>query len=470
LKNSWIEFINLEKTNPIALEFIKFIVTNANGRTALDIETIIDLRKIVKRILGYQTNMNNAQINLIYSNYDTNTKNILQEMFDNVRVKMEKFGLMKFQTDTIIMILQPIEEKEKIIKLCDLYIPSLDITKNISYQTELNKPKPSMDVQLEEEFKRLTYDVLGFIPGAEHFQEKVSPKLWEFLIKRHKSYFAWQGTILDFADHLHRIQKRSEYLNLVIDIINQKKISPTRDMLESVIPDFDVVIIDNFFRIDTFFIMVRNIFESYKKTPKIVNFTKLELDYEFVKSINDYEPKTEEILCHSKVGIGWYMKYCGNIANFVQIYESDREIRVNLEMLKSKFLEMKSALKRIPNEKEMSAYSNYDQIIEDKSHSYWFNDYSDFLKFVGEDILNTKKPLDESTSSKTDIIKDDTAYLKKNGLRDLCDKILCEGEFKYEINFGSVLEFLKILNPQNTQMIINIWNDKKKNFNPNDCS
>jgi len=55
-------------------------------------------------------------------------------------------------------------------------------------------------------------------------------------------------------------------------------------------------------------------------------------------------------------------------------------------------------------------------------------------------------------------------------MRDLFDKILCEGEFKYEINFGSVPEFLKILTPQNTQMMINIWNDKKKNFNPDDCS
>ena len=40
-------------------------------------------------------------------------------------------------------------------------------------------------------------------------------------------------------------------------MIAQKKISPTRDMLESVIPDFDLVIINNFFHIDTFFVMVR---------------------------------------------------------------------------------------------------------------------------------------------------------------------------------------------------------------------
>jgi len=61
------------------------------------------------------------------------------------------------------------------------------------------------------------------------------------------------------------------------------------------------------------------------------------------------------------------------------------------------------------------------------------------------------------------------AYLQKNGVRDLFDKILCEGQFKYEISFGSIEEYIKKLIPQNTQMNINIWNDKKKNFNPDDC-
>ena len=54
-------------------------------------------------------------------------------------------------------------------------------------------------------------------------------------------------------------------------------------------------------------------------------------------------------------------------------------------------------------------------------------------------------------------------------MQDLFDKILCEGQFKYEISFGSIEEYIKKLIPQNTQMNINIWNDKKKNFNPDDC-
>ena len=476
LNNPWIEFISSEKTNPIALEFIKFIVSNSNGRSALDIETIIDLRKIVKRIIGYQTNMSNSQINLLYSNYDRITLDILEKTFQDSKEKIQTNGLIKFSTATIITILKPIEENAKIISLCNSHIRSQDLIKNISYQKELSTPKPSMDVQLQNEFKRLSYDVLGFIPDETHFKEHVSPKLYEFLIKRYNTYFSWQRNI-DFSSHQLRIQKRSEYLNIVIDMIAQKKISPTRDMLESVIPDFDLVIINNFFHIDTFFVMVRDIFESYKKTPKIVNFSKLELDYEFVKGLNNFEPRTEEILRYSKLGIGSYMKYCGNIANFVQIYELDRKTmipetnniaRVNLEKLKSKFLEMKSALKRVPSEKEMRIHSNYDKIIE----YFWFDNYSNFLKFLGENILNTAKSLDQSasTSSKADIIKEDEKYLKKNGMRDLFDKILCEGEFKYEINFGSVPEFLKILTPQNTQMMINIWNDKKKNFNPDDCS
>jgi superfamily II DNA or RNA helicase len=476
LNNPWIEFVDSEKTNPISLEFIKFIVSNSNGRSALDIETIIDLRKIVKRIIGYQTNMNNAQINLLYSNYDRITLNILEKLFQDSKEKIQKNGLIKFTTATIIAILKPIKENGKIIDLCDSYIRSQDLLKNISYQKELNKPKPSMDVQLEKEFTRITYDVLGFIPDENHFKKHVSSELYKFLIERFSTYFSWQRNI-DFSSHQLRIQKRSECLVIVIDIITQKKISPTRDMLESLIPDFDIVIINNFFHIDTFFTMVRDIFESYKKTPKTANFSKIESDYEFVKNLNNFEPKTEEILRHSKLGIGSYMKYCGNVANFVQIRELDREIivpetnniaRINLEILKSKFMEMKSALKRIPTKDEMSIHSNYDQIIE----YYWFNGYADFLKFLGENTLHVKKPLEKSTTtstSKEDIIEEDSKFLKKNGSRDLFDKILCEGEFKYTVNFGSVSEYLKILFPQDKKMMLNMWDDRKKDFNSDNC-
>ena len=475
LEDPWIEFVNLEKTNPIALEFTKFIVANANGRSALDIETIIDLRKIVKRLLGYQSNMNNAQINLTYGNYDENTLDILKKMFQDVKDKLQKFGLIKFQTRTIIMILQPINEKQKIIKLCDSYIPSLDITKNISYEQELNKPKLSMEEQLKNEFRRLTYDVLGFIPDEDHFKKHVSPKLWEFLEQRHVTYYNWERSI-NFSEHQQRIEQRSQYLDIVIDLINERKLHPDRDVLESVIPDFDKTILENFFNVELFLVMVDDIFKSWKNVTKnSVNFTRLELDYENVKKLNKFEPKTEEILRYSKMGIGSYMKYSGNAKNFILISELDRNnkipdtdyiARINLEHLKSKFYQIKNAIKRIPTEQELSEHSNYEKIFD----YFWFNTYFDFLKFLGEkitDVENSSKKL-KVTQSANDILKDDLAYLQKNGVRDLFDKILCEGQFKYEISFGSIEEYIKKLIPQNTQMNINIWNDKKKNFNPDD--
>ena len=131
-------------------------------------------------------------------------------------------------------------------------------------------------------------------------------------------------------------------------------------------------------------------------------------------------------------------------------------------------MEMKSALKRIPTKDEMSIHSNYDQIIE----YYWFNGYADFLKFLGENTLHVKKPLEISTTtstSKEDIIEEDSKFLKKNGSRDLFDKILCEGEFKYTVNFGSVSEYLKILFPQDKKMMLNMWDDRKKDFNSDNC-
>ena len=206
-----------------------------------------------------------------------------------------------------------------------------------------------------------------------------------------------------------------------------------------------------------------------KCLKKFLQLTKLESDYECVKKLNEYEPSTELFLRHSKLGIGSYIKYCGNLKNFIKIYELDHKTmisdtnataRVNLEMLKSKFFKMKSALNRIPNQKEMSTHSNYDKLNE----YFWFNDYSDFLKFLGEDDSNLKNPLDESTSkaNKAKIIHEDMEYIKKHGVRDLFDKILSEGEFKYEINFGSIEEFIKIIYPQNTKMYIDIWNDRKK--------
>lgn len=398
-------------------------------------------------------------------------------MFDNVRVKMEKFGLMKFQTDTIIMILQPIEEKEKLVKLCDSYIPSLDITKNISYEKELNKPKLSVEVQLQNEFTRLTYDVLGFIPDEKHFKENISPNLWEFLENRFVTYYNWLQSI-STNEHIRRIEQRSKCLDKVIDLINERKLHPNRDILESIIPDFDKTITENFFDIERFFIMVDDIFKSWKYTTKnSLNFTKLELDYETVKKLNKFEPRTEEILRYSKMGIGSYMKYSGNVKNFILISELDRNgkipetdyiARINLENLKSNFYQIKNAIKRIPSEQELSDHSNYEKIID----YFWFDTYFDFLKFLGEKIPDTQKSSEklQVEQSANDIIKNDLAYLQKNGVRDLFDKILCDGQFKYKISFGSVEEYIKKLIPQNTQMNINIWNDKKKNFNPNDCS
>ena len=468
LRNPWIEYIESEKTNPIALEFIKFIVNNTQDRSAVDIETIIDLRKIVKRIIGYQTSMNNAQINLTYNSYDKITLNILETIFQKAKEDIQKFGLINFQTASIIMILKPIIEKEKIVKLCDSYIISLDIIKNISYRQELNKPKLSMKEQLENEFIKITYEHLGCIPTEEYFKSHISSDLWEFLENNFTTYYNWTR-IIRMSEHIIRINQRSKYLDIAIDIINLKKVTPNRDILQSFIHDFDETITKNFFKIELFFVMIDNIFQSWKNASKnFSNFDKLVSDYECVKKLNEHETNTELFLRHSKVGIGSYIKYCGNLKNFICIYELDHKTmisdtnataRVNLEMLKSKFFEMKSVLNRIPNQKEMSTYSNYDNIIE----YFWFNDYSDFLKFLGEDDSILKNPLNESISksNKSNIIREDNAYIKKNGVHSLFDKIIFEGEFKYEMNFGSVLEFIKIILPQDTKMYINIWNDKK---------
>ena len=158
------------------------------------------------------------------------------------------------------------------MKLCDSYILPLDIIKNISYRQEQNKPKLSMKEQLENEFIKITYEHLGCIPTEEYFKSHIPPNLWEFLENNFTTFHNW-ARIIRMNKHIERIGQRSKYLDIVIDIINLKKVTPNRDILQSVIPDFDKIITENFFKIESFFVMIDNIFQSWINASK--NFSNL---------------------------------------------------------------------------------------------------------------------------------------------------------------------------------------------------
>ena len=466
----WIEFIESQKTDPFTLELVEFIVSNSNERIEIDISSIIDLRKIVKRILGNQNDLSNKKINNIFNNYDSTTISILEKMFEDSKEKIQKYDLIKFSTADIIIIQKPINDSQKIIKLCKKYIVPQDLTKNLLYQKQLNKPKVSIDEQLLEEFIKITYKILGFIPDEKHFKKYISTELYDFLIKHHITYEGWRYGI-KIIDHMERIEIRSQCLNQAIELINKTKKNPTMEILESKISKFDEKIIENFFQISIFLKMVKDIFESKKNTTKNMTFAEIDQDYQYVKNINQFEPKTEQILRYSKIGIGHYLKYCGNISNFVQIRElspnkipkTNNSIREHLEILKTVFSVLKESLKHIPTEAEMRLHSNYSLIIE----YLWFDSYSEFLDFLGEDPSDIERPLDahQSESSRDEIIKESKNYVNKNGSRSLFEKILNERlEIKYIINFKSIEQFIEILFPSNKEMMKKIWFDMKKNI------
>ncbi|MCH7560822.1 MAG: NAD-dependent epimerase/dehydratase family protein [Thaumarchaeota archaeon] len=332
------------------------------------------------------------------------------------------------------------------------------------------EPKVSMEEQLQQEFIKITYKILGFIPDEKHFKEHISTELYDFLIKHHITYERWRYGI-KIIEHMARIEIRSQCLDQAIKIINKTKKNPTMEMLESKISKFDEKIIENFFQISIFLKMVKDIFESKKNATKNMTFAQIDQDYQYVKNINQFEPKTEEILRYSKIGIGHYLKYCGNISNFVQIRElspnkipkTNNSIREHLEILKIDFSVLKESLKHIPTEEEMRLYSDYSFIIE----YLWFNSYSEFLDFLGEDPSNIERPLVEhqNESSRDEILKESKKYVNENGSRSFFEKILSERlEIKYIINFKSIEQFIEIMFPSNKEMMKKIWFDLKKNI------
>lgn len=477
ISDPWIQFIESQKTDPISLELVSFIASKYNTKHEMDISTITDLRKIVKRVIGHQKSLNNEKINMIYNSYDPTTIDILKKMFTDSKEKIQKTNLIQFNTADIIIIQKPIKDTQKIINLCDEYIGSLDLMKNILYQKELNKPKISPDDQLLQEFTRITYNVLGFIPNEKRFKEHISNELYTFLITNHITYERWRKEI-KINDHILRIQARNQCLDKVIEIINRTKKNPTREILESEIVKFDESIIKNFFQFETFFNIVKDIFESVKNATKNLDFTQIDQDYQYMKNMNNFEPSTEEILRYSKIGIGQYVKYCGNVANFVQIRElstdkidgTNYSIREHLEKLKVSFLNIKKYLNHIPTEVELRLHSRdsdsgYSQIIE----YLWFDSYFEFLDFLCEDPSKIGIPIDEqSKCSKEEMIKESKKYVEQNTVRSLFNKILIENsEIKYNINFGGVDQFIEIIFPSNKVMMKKIWFDMKKDFKRN---
>ncbi len=477
IDDPWIQFIESQKTYPMSLELVSFIASKYKAEHKMDISTITDLRKIVKRVLGHQKSLNNEKINIIYNSYDPTTIDIFKKMFTDLKVKIQKVNLIQFSTEDIIIIQKPIKDTQKIINLCNQYMDSLDMMENILYQKKLNKPKISSGDQLLQEFTRITYDVLGFIPDEKRFKEHISNELYKFLITNHITYDKWRNEI-KINDHILRIQARNKCLDKVIEIINRTKQNPTREILESEIMEFDESIIKNFFQIDTFFNIVKDIFESVKNATKNLNFTQIDQDYQYLKDMNNFEPSTEEILRHSKIGIGQYVKYCGTVANFIQIRESSTDkidgtnysIREHLEKLKVSFLNIKKYLNHIPTEVELRLHSkdsdsSYSHIIE----YLWFDSYFEFLDFLCEDPSKIGIPIDKQNKCfKEEMIKESKKYVEQNSVRSLFNKILIEdSEIKYNINFGSVDQFIEIIFSSDKKMKKEIWLDMKKDFKRN---
>ncbi|MCE9651845.1 MAG: DEAD/DEAH box helicase family protein [Nitrosarchaeum sp.] len=456
--NPWKNLIVKEKSNPVLLQLIKFIAKNYDGNLKIDTTKIFDVEYTVKSILEYvYPDLGFNQLRKELEAFQEDDYKILKDMIQNAKEKIEKERLVTFFTNYLIL-QKNISMTQKLIALCNHYL-DLDVLKNaiLEKKHSIEETHP-LDERLRSKTKTVIFDKLGYIPEEQTFKENVGNVLYDFMLKKYLTYNRFQVAI-HINEYVIKLRERSSCLNEVISIYNNRQQPLVIEYLMQNIPNFKLKINANFDTVENFMQITEQITRSIKDANRPVDFTQLKNDYELVKSQTPWTPSTEEIFRHSKLGIGYYIRYAGSIANFQNVYELNDDIkRTNLEKLKNKFFEIKGVLKKIPDEETMKKHSIYSEVMQ----SLWFTTYEDFLKFLGQNPTEMKPSnVEYAKESKNELIISAKAMADKNGMQELFEKIVREPELKFLVHFGSMEKFIEAVFPNNKQIALMRWKDIK---------
>jgi len=455
--NPWKILVVKHFDKPVLLYFIKYFA-QANGILKIDTRKIFNLNYYMSKISKNTSNVSLTELELLEKEID-NVENfdtiILEKKIEEAKNILTNSKLADFWTDYVILE-KNITKNLSLIRLCDLFVnktPLHNLMKiNVTSNDSLSK--------LKKETHRIIFDELGYIPDEDQFQKVISAELYDYMISKFTTYHQFQQT-MNIADIMIKIQKRSEYLNILIDYFNKHSENPTVEILELLIPDFRTNVRDYFGKSKNFFNLMNKIRESAQKVTSPLNYEDLKNDYSYVKGLTPFTPSTEEIIRHSKVGIGQYMNYCKTIPNFQKFYEElDDDIRNKFENVKKSFYEIRKSIGTVPDEESLSKHTPYLEIIA----SMGFDSYGDFLRFIGEDSKHVKQNPQNppKKESKDKIVSNAKIFIKSKGMGEFFEHLAREPELKYNILFGDIEEFIKIVFPDNKQIALMRWKDVKK--------
>ena len=456
--NPWKKLIVQEFDNPILLHIIRYLAKHGYGISKIHTDEILNSNYFIERTFMNSPNVGLSELKKLEQEIDNTEKfdiKKIQQMIEEAKKIISKNKLASFWTCYTILE-KNFTENLSLIDLCEFFLKKIsmgDLIKMDDYTDDsLSK--------LKKETHRIIFDELGYIPDEDKFQKVISTELYDYMISKFTTFHQFQKT-MNIADILIKIQKRSEYLNILIDYFNKHSENPSVEILELLFQDFRTNVREYFGKSKNFFNLMDNIRESAQKVTSFLNYEDLKNDYSYVKGLTPFTPSTEEIIRHSKVGIGQYMNYCKTISNFQKIYEElDDDIRNKFENIKKSFYEIKKSINGIPDEETIKKHTPYLEIIA----SMGFDSYGDFLRFIGEDSKhvkpNTQNP--PKKESKDKIISNAKTFIKSNGMGEFFEHLVREPELKYNILFGDIEEFIKIIFADNKQIALMRWKDVKK--------
>ncbi len=458
----WRNLIVKENSNPVLLEFVKFIADNYSGIIKIDLTKILNVDVLCRKILQPNPNASEfEQLRREIDAFDDDDLLILKKKIQDVKNVITSYKLGQFWSHDLILQIN-INSNQKLIDLCSYYLQINPLKNLIEGKNTIDEKNLSVDEQLKYETKKIIFDVLGFIPEEDKFQETIDKSLYEYMLKKYVTYHNFQKNI-PIASYVLKLKNRSDCLDKIISFYNKFKKRPSIATLERIIFDFKNTIKENFENSQSFFKMMEQV-ENSIKNIRPLGYDNIKTDYEFIKSLTPYTPTTEEVLRHSEIGVGQYILYAGTISNFKNIYDLiDDQIRLKLEKLKYDFNEIKNSLGHTPDEEIVKKNTCYSEIFE----YLWFDSYEQFLDFVGATPNLIKqstvqiKPVQES---KNELISNAKRILKNGGMQELFEKLAKEPELKYTLYFGNVEKFIEMIFPDNKSVALMRWNDIKKKF------
>ncbi len=463
VNDPWLKLLVKEKSNPVLLEFVNYVVQDYTGIIKIDTTKILDVDEICKKIIQKDPNTSEfEQLQKEIFTFDESDLLVIQNKIKQTKesITNHKLGVV---FPSYIMLQKDPTSTQKLASLCKHLLNLYPLQNLIEKKTYVSAKNYTEDEKLKNETEKIIFDVLGFIPEEEKFQETIGKELYEYMIKKYDTYYQFQRHI-PIASYLQKLQKRSDCLDKLVIYCNKYKKRPDVATLELIIPDFKNTIKENFENSSpNFFEMTKKIVDSVA-SAKDMSYDDIAADYDYVKTLTGYTPRTEEILRHSKIGIGQYIRYAGSILNFKNIYElADDQMRIKFGDLKQNFFDIKKSLGYTPTEDILKKHTDYSHLLES---NIVFDSYKQFLEFVGEPEVLSEQPPQNSTSneSKAKMVADAKAIANSNGMQELFEHLVREPELKYIINFESMKKFIETVFPDNKQIALMRWNDIKNKF------